>query len=72
MVVIIVACEDWSMAVIQAPDRIDDMVPPVKRLRTRRRASPARVFSPSVMRIMPRMKSPIPPIIVVTIVMFIN
>jgi hypothetical protein len=44
----------------------------VKRLRTFLSVSPASVFSPSVMRIMPRMKSPIPPIMVVTIVIYIK
>jgi hypothetical protein len=61
MVVRVVALEDCMRAVVPAPDRIADKVPPVKRLNPLLKASPARAFRPLAKRVIPRRNTPIPP-----------
>ena len=56
-----VACDDWTIAVIIAPERIEDIVPPVNLVSVSLRVSPARDLSPSVMSSIPRIKRPMPP-----------
>jgi hypothetical protein len=63
IVVSTVALELCSTAVAAVPDAIARNGPPVKRTSVRRSASPASAFSPSVSRIIPRRKRPIPPMI---------
>ena len=68
MVVRVVALDDCTTAVMVAPAARDLKRPPVNRARNPRRESPASAFSPSVSRIMPRRKRPMPPRMVESIV----
>lgn len=61
MVVNVVALEDCTSMVTVAPDNSAENGPRTKRLSTRRKASPATALRPSVSKIMPKRKSPMPP-----------
>jgi hypothetical protein len=62
IVAIVVTLEDWTSAVIDTPVSRAFVVEPVNLASQSLRAFPAKAFKPSVIKIMPSRKRPIPPI----------